>query len=141
MRPAIIRIGSRGRRRSCFLRDGCVHLPSSQRRPNATVLGSSGNGDVTGGQPGFLGFIDNAVIERHGLRGGFVDARVFKAAVSKNRDRRELGFNVAGTVRSQFKQRCGTQLVGRTLLCLRHRQSGHSDEHKDKAGSKAAFAI
>ena len=118
-----------------------AHLPFAQRRP-AVVVGAAQDGGVANGYAGCLGFIDNAVIERHGLRRGFVDAGVLEAAFVQNGDGNDVRGNDAGRVRGDLKHGGGTQLVGLATLaptCAVNSRSTY--QHKRSAGQKLSSAI
>jgi hypothetical protein len=139
MRASIIWIRRR-RGGLCFLCHGADRLPLAQRGPDA-ALGRVGDRHITDWDAALLGLIDNAIIQGHGLWGGFVNTGILKPAFGEDGNGRELGLYVARAVRGQLKQSCGAQSVGLALLCLRQCQTGAGDQEQSKAGLKGPSAI
>ena len=91
------------------------HLPLAQRGP-AFIVCAVQDGGVANRYAIRLDFIDNAVIERHGPRGGFIDTGIMKAAFVQNGDGKDVRGDDAGRVRSDLNHGCGPQLVRFTTL-------------------------
>ena len=64
-------------------------LPFAQRSP-AFIVGAAQDGGITNRYPILLRFIDNALIERHGLRRGLINTGVVKAAFVQNGDGKNM---------------------------------------------------
>lgn len=86
--------GDRGRRLGRFF--GLFRkLPLAQRSP-AFIVGAAQDSGIANRYPILLGFIDNAPIERHGLRRGLIDTSVMESAFVQNGDGKNMRGNNAG---------------------------------------------
>ena len=137
---AVVTSGSRGWRRRRFFLGLFRHLPFAQRRP-AVIVGAAQDGGIANRYPVLLRFIDNALIERHGLRRGLIDARVMKAAFIQNGDRKDMRGNNAAGILSDFNHRGSPQLVRLTTLGERGVDGHRTYQHKQCAGQEPASAI
>jgi hypothetical protein len=70
-------------------------LPFAQRSP-AFIVGAAQDGGIANRYPILLRFIDNTLIERHGLRGGLINTGIVKAAFVQNGDGKNMRSDNAG---------------------------------------------
>ena len=116
------------------------HLPLAQRGP-ALIICAAQDGGVANGYAVFLRFIDNAVLQRHGLRRGFIDAGIVEAAFVKDGHRKDMRGNDAGGILSDFNHSGSAQLVRFTTLGERAGNGRRTYQHEHRAGQEPASAI
>ena len=136
-RPVVAR-GYRSRRLR-FLGLVC-DLPLAQRGP-ALIICTAQDGGVANGNAFFLRFIDNAVIERHGPRRGFIDTGIMEAAFIQNGHGKDVRSDDAGGIRIDLNHGGSAQLVRLTALGKRCSDGRGTYQHKHRAGQKPASAI
>ena len=116
------------------------HLPFSQRGP-ALIVCAAQYGGVTNREAIFLRFIDNAVIERHGRRRGFIDTGIMEAAFVQDGDRKNVRGDNAGGVCCDLNHGGGPQLMRLATLGRRGGEGRRTYQHKHRAGQEPASAI
>ena len=115
-------------------------LPLAQSSP-ALVVCAAQDGGVAHGYAVRLRFVDNAIIERHGLWRGFVNAGVMKRAFIQNGHGKHPRGHDAGRISGDLNHGRSPQLV--RFAPLRHcrGESRSTHQHKHRAGQEPASAI
>jgi hypothetical protein len=128
--------GSLGLRFLWLVRD----LPFAQGSP-ALIVGAAQDGGVTNRYAVWLGLIDNAVIQGHGLRRGFVDAGIVEATVVQDGHGKNVRGDDAGWIRSDLNHGGGPQLVRHAALRDHGGDGRRTYQHKRCTGQEPASAI
>jgi hypothetical protein len=136
----IVACGDRGWRLGLHFFGLVRDLPLAQRDP-APVICTAQNGSVANGYAICLCFIDNAIIERHGLGRGFINPGVMKPALIQNGHGKNSRGDDTGRVCSDFNHGGSPQLVRFTPLRHCRGESCGTHQHKDRAGQEPASAI
>ena len=136
----VVAWGDRGRRLGLRFFGLVCHLPFAQRGP-ALIVCAAQDGGVANGYAVLLRFIDNAFIQRHGLRRGFIDAGIMEAAFVQDGDGKDVRGNNAGGICGDLNHGGGPQLVRLTTLGKRGGDSRSTYQHKHCTGQEPASAI
>src|SRR5438270_14086376 len=106
----VVTSGDRGWPRGWRFLGLVCDLPLAQRGP-ALIICAAQNGGVANRYAVALRFIDNAIIERHGPRRGFINTGVMEAAFIQDGHRKDVRGNNASRVCSDLNHGGGPQLV------------------------------
>ena len=115
-------------------------LPFAQRGP-AFIVCAAQDGGVAHGYALFLYFIDNAVIERHGLWRGFINTSVMEAAFVQDGHGKEVSGDDAGRVSCDLNHGGGPQLMRLATLRKRGGNGRRTYQHEHRTGQEPASAI
>src|SRR5579864_1073043 len=115
-------------------------LPFAQRGP-ALIVCAAQDGGVAHGYTVLLRLIDNAVIERHGPRRGFIDTGIMEAAFVEDGDGKYMRGNNASGICSDLNHGGSPQLVRLATLGKRRGDGRSTYQHKHRAGQELASAI
>jgi hypothetical protein len=115
-------------------------LPFTQRRP-AFIVCAAQDGGVANGNAIRLSLINNALIERHGPRRGFIDTGIMKAAFVQNGDWKDMRGDDAGRVCIDLNHGGCPQLVRLATLGKCGGDGRRTYEHEHRAGQEPASAI